>query len=110
MATSHFTVSTLRISSGVIIWAIHFFAIYSFAALICARGLAAARWLGIGGVPLAIGVATVIAAGALVIMIASALRRGTSSFIEWMSAALAALALIAVLWEGFAVAMVPACT
>jgi hypothetical protein len=60
-------------------------------------------------VPLAIGVATLIAAAALMAMIVSALGRGTSSFTEWMTAGLAALALIAVLWEGLAAVMVPTC-
>ena len=110
MAAPNFSVSTLRISSGVIIWALHFLAIYGFVALVCARELAGVRWLGIGVAPLAIGVATLIAAAALIAMIVSAMRRGASSFTEWMTAALATLGLIAVVWESLAVLMVPTCT
>ena len=109
-AAPNFTVSTLRISSGVIIWTLHFLTIYGFVALVCARELSGLRWLGIGVAPLAIGVATLIAAAALIAMIVSAMRRGASSFTEWMTAALAALGLIAVVWESLAVLMVPTCT
>ena len=109
MAESRFTRTALRMSSGIIIWAAHFLAIYGFTALACARGFATARWMGIGAVPWMIGVATLIAAAALVALIASAARAANSSFTEWMAAALGGLALIAVAWEAMAVLMVPAC-
>lgn len=109
MHLSGFTYATLRISSGVLIWAVHFTAIYGFTALACALGWSSLRWLGVGVLPWTIGAATLAAVAALTAVIASALRTGTAEFIEWMMAALAGLALVAVLFEGVAVWMVPRC-
>lgn len=109
MIASGFTATALRMSSGVLIWAAHFLAIYGFTAIACARGFASAQWLGMGVLPLTIGAATAVAASALAAIVVQAMRTGRSSFTEWMAAALAGLALIAVLWEGLAVLLVPGC-
>ena len=109
MADSRFTPTAFRISSGIIIWAAHFLAIYGFTALACARGWVTARWIGIGVAPWVIGAATLLAAVALVAVIVPAVRAAPSGFTEWMTAALGGLALIAILWEALAVLLVPIC-
>ena len=92
-------ITMLRLSSGVIIWALHFTVIYGFTALACARGFGAAA-------PWTVGAATLVAAALAVALIVT--NRSTE-FTRWMTAALAAAALVAILWEGFSVFMVPAC-
>ena len=87
------------ISSGALVWALHFGVIYGFTGLACARGFGTAA-------PWVIGAATgVAAAGAIAII----LTHLSSDFTRWMSAAVAAAALLAILWEGLPALMVPAC-
>jgi hypothetical protein len=89
----------LRMSSGVIVWALHFAVVYGFTALACARGFGATA-------PWVVGAATLVAAaGAAVIIV----RNFSREFTRWMSAAVAAAGLVAILWEGLSVLMVPAC-
>jgi hypothetical protein len=91
--------AALRISLGVILWALHFTVIYGFTALACARGFgASASWV--------VGVATVVAAAAALALIVTHL---STEFTHWMTAAVAALALVAIIWEGLPALMVPAC-
>jgi hypothetical protein len=82
--------TALRLSSGVIVWALHFAAIYGYTALACARGFGESA-------PWAVGVATALAAALAALII---LRNLDSEFTRWLSAALAAAALVAILWEG----------
>jgi hypothetical protein len=70
-------------------------AIYGVTALACARGFPAA-------VPWAIGIATALALAAVIAIIIFNAR-------EWMTAAVAALALLAIVWEAVPVLVVPAC-
>jgi hypothetical protein len=84
-------------SSGVIVWALHFTAVYGFTALACARGFGAAA-------PWAVGVATLVAALLAGVII---VRNLDSEFTRWISAALGGIALLAILWEGLPVLMVP---
>ena len=89
----------LRISLGVVVWALHFAAIYGFTALACARGFgAAAPWVALG--------ATVVAAAAAIAIIATHL---SSEFTRWMTASVAALALLAIVWEGLSPLWAPPC-
>ena len=91
----------LWITSGIVVWALHFTVIYGFAAIACARGFAAA-------VPWAVGAATTVAALlAVVIMVRSYARR--SEFVHWMAASLAALSLVAILFEAAPVLWFPNC-
>lgn len=90
----------LRMSSGAIVWAMHFAAIYGITALACARGLPAV-------VPWAIGTATVLAFAAAVAI--TALGARAAGFTGWMTAAISGLALIAMAWEAIPVFVVPAC-
>ena len=89
----------LRIASGVILWALHFGFLYGFTALACARGFPHL-------VPWAVGLATVAAALAAVAIV---LKNLASEFNRWLAAAIAAAALLAILWEGLTVFMVPMC-
>lgn len=113
MTLSHFTRTALRMFSGPLIWGVHFLAIYVFAAVACAREsfnpalVAAVPWAVLG--------MTLLAATALLAMIVPAIRVAKHSrddasvFIPWATAAFAALALIAVIWETLPVLMVPIC-
>jgi len=93
------------ISAGLLIWAADFLFLYVFAALACARGFDDAIVLGIGAVPLAVGVATTIASAVTGAVLISALRgdeQGPSSsrFLQRLALGLAVLALVAIVWNG----------
>jgi hypothetical protein len=92
----------LFMSSGVMVWALHFTAIYGITGLACARG-----WPSL--VLPSIAVATAVAALASVSIIAAGLRR-RGEFEYWMSASIAALALVGIVWEAIPVFLVPICT
>lgn len=92
----------LFMSSGVMVWALHFTAIYGIAGLACARG-----WHSL--VLPSIAIATAIAAIASVSIIAAGLRR-RDQFEYWMSSAIAGLGLVAIVWEAMPVLLLPACT
>jgi hypothetical protein len=109
VAVSYSTVAGLRMLSGALIWAVHFMAIYGFTALACARGFAAAQWLGIGVVAWAIGAATLVALVAIAAVIASTRTAPVIGFTEWITAGVAALAMVAIAWEALPAIMVPAC-
>ncbi len=91
--------AALRISLGVVLWALHFTVIYGFTALACARGFGDAA-------PWAVVFATALAAAAAIAIIVTHL---SSEFTRWMTAAVAGLALVAILWEGLPAFMVPVC-
>ena len=91
----------LFMSSGVVIWALHFGAIYGLTGLACARG-----WQEM--VPPGIGLATVVAAILAVAVVVAGWRR-RAQFESWMTAGIAALALVAILWEALPVLIVPIC-
>ena len=91
--------TALRISSGPLLWALHFAVLYGFTALACARGFA-------HSVPWVIGVATLVLGAAAAFFI---LRSSKDQFIGWLAAALAALSLLAMVWQAVPVLIVPAC-
>jgi hypothetical protein len=93
--------ATLRLSAGVIIWALHFAAVYGFTALACARG-----WH--GAVLPFILTASLLAASAVGEVIVAGLRRRTE-FEGWMSAAVGGFALVAIVYEAIPVLIVPVC-
>ncbi|MCD6680577.1 MAG: hypothetical protein LT102_07970 [Burkholderiaceae bacterium] len=79
------------LASGIVVWAAHFLVIYGFTALACARGFVPAIQPVIAG-------AGVVA----VALLASIIARGWMSrahFEHWLSAAIALLALVAVVYE-----------
>lgn len=88
-------------SGGVVVWALHFAAIYGATALACARGM-------VSLVPLIVGGATLLAVLLLVPMLVLGVRR-RHQFEGWLGGVLAAFALVAVLWEALPVLIVEAC-
>jgi hypothetical protein len=109
MTTVPFVRATTRMFGGVIIWAAHFTVIYGFTALACARGFASAAWLGSSVVQWTVGAATLLAALGTLALIVPAVRAARAGFEAWLSASVSGLALIAIVWEGMAALMVPAC-
>lgn len=109
MDSTPFTRTTLRMFSGVIVWAAHFGTIYAAAALACALGLGITRWTGISLTSIIV-TATVIALGVTLAFVAAAVRAGLAAFENWMTAAVGLLAALAIVWEGLVpVFIVPAC-
>jgi hypothetical protein len=93
--------SLLRIGAGVIVWALHFAAMYGAAAIACARGAAQALpWL-----VAATTVAGLVAAG--VVVARSYPRR--ARFEDWLAAAVAASAMLAMAWEAVAMLASESC-
>jgi Cu/Ag efflux pump CusA len=96
-----FTSAMLRMSSGVIVWAVHFAVIYGVTALACARGNARL-------VPWVIGLATLFGiAFTAAIIVRSYPRR--DDFAHWMAAAVAGIAMLAMVWEALAALVVRMC-
>jgi hypothetical protein len=93
--------TSLRIASGVIVWAAHFAVIYGATGLACARD-AAER------VPWTVAAATLVA-GAIAASIFVREWRLRASFNSWLAATIAAIALLAIVWEGITVLIVPPC-
>ena len=91
--------NAMRMSLGIAVWALHFTVIYGFTALACARGFGAAA-------PWVVGAASVVATAIAVTIILTHL---SSEFTRWMTASVAAAALVAIVWEGLSAFMVPAC-
>jgi hypothetical protein len=96
-----FAPTVLRIATGPLAWALHFGALYAATAFACARGDART-------VPWVIGIATLAAAGACAWVIVAEWRR-RDAFESWLAAALAAFALVAILWQALPVLLVPIC-
>lgn len=91
----------LWISSGAVVWAVHFTALYGFTALACARGFP-------GAVPWVAGGATLAAVLAMAFIILRGLPH-RAGFTAWMTLAVAMLALVAVLYQVIPLFIVPAC-
>lgn len=96
-----FPLTALRIGAGVIVWTLHFAAIYGVTGLACARA-----WTSIIGP--SIGAATALAATACIAIIVAGWRR-RAEFESWLSASVAALALVAIVYEAIPVLIVPLC-
>jgi hypothetical protein len=91
----------LFMSSGVMVWALHFSAIYGITGLACARG-----WAGV--VVPSVAVSTLLAVLAMVPILAVGVsRRG--QFEYWLTACIAGLALVGIVWEAVTIFLVPAC-
>jgi hypothetical protein len=90
--------TALRVSAGPLLWLAHFTLLYGFNSIACARGFE-------GAVPWAVGFATVIlgVAAALLVFLPR------KDFVNWLSAALAALSLLAILWQALPALMVSPC-
>ncbi|HEX6003154.1 MAG TPA: hypothetical protein VFZ14_04065 [Burkholderiales bacterium] len=91
----------LWIPAGIVIWGVHFAFIYGFTALACARGEPnIVPWL----VLLSSAVAATLAG---IVMVKG--FRARCAFIEWMSASVAAFALIAIAYETLTALLSPSC-
>lgn len=116
--------ATWRLFIAPLIWATHFLAIYGFTALACARKGTAdwvgANWVEVAAVPWFVGAATLIAAALLLLIIRQAsrqaIRNGRSAevpvvkgFVSWLTIGIAALSLLAVMWDALPVLLVPIC-
>ena len=119
MRARGFSGRLVEMLAGPLIWAAHFLFIYIFQALACARGFAGVSLLGTGIVPLTVGMATAVAAVATVLMLFRAMRdlgaigpateQDAERFMNWMTAAGAGLSLVAILWDGLPVLLLPSC-
>ena len=106
--------------AGFIIWAARFLAIYVFTALACAKGFAGASLADIGIVPAFIGAATLIALAANIWVILLGVSRVRSQpeardefdavpFVGYIAATVAALSIVAIVWETLPVMIIPVC-
>ena len=91
----------LWIAAGIGVWALHFAVVYAVTAIACARSAPHV-------VPWAIAGAT-IAALAVACAIAVIGYRKRADFVDWMAAGVAALAMLAIVWEAAALPFLPAC-
>jgi hypothetical protein len=115
-ATMH-SVPAWRLWIGPLVWAAHFLAIYAFTASACARYVAMGAF-GVGVVAWFIGAVTAIAAAVLGVTIALALLDGRRSgshaapagFVHWLTAAIACLVLLAIVWEALPILFMPFCS
>ena len=96
-----FTAAVARMSAGIAVWALHFMAIYGVTALACARGWPREPAVAVAWVSLA-------AVAALAWVLLHNWRR-RAAFEAWFGAATAAFALVGVVWEALAAAVVTAC-
>ncbi|BBA33992.1 uncharacterized protein sS8_2038 [Methylocaldum marinum] len=116
-AALHFVTNTLRMLSGLLIWAAHFGIVYIATALVCARGFQELKWFGVGVVAWMVAIATTLAVGGILVVLVPAWRdlyrrsswSATPAFIDWMTVAFGALALLAIVWVTLPVMLVPIC-
>ncbi|HET8726376.1 MAG TPA: hypothetical protein VFO41_02595 [Alphaproteobacteria bacterium] len=114
MTERSFNLSFASALSGFLIWAVHFLFVYIFTALACARRFADIGVFGVGIVPLAVGLATIVAAGSLAAICLVSLRPGpaktpSAHFLRRLTALVAGLSFVAVVWAGVPTLMVPVC-
>lgn len=119
MRAAPFTQSFLYLTGGLIIWAVRFLAIYPFTALACARGWSQASLAGIGMVPLVMSLSAIVAVlGCAAILLRALARMGDRSsdeiaqnarFVHVVAASVAALAILAMIWETLPVLFISTC-
>jgi hypothetical protein len=100
MSEPHFGWTVLRMFAGVLIWSAHFLLIYAFTALACTRGFESA-------IPYTVIGATVV--GLLVLALIASRAVPARTFADWMTIAVAAIAVVAMLWEALPLFWVPVC-
>ena len=120
MPAAFFTPTFLYMLAGLILWAVRFLAAYSFTAIACTRGWSDAVLAGIDAVPLGVGLLTLASALGCAAVLARAVPRlgftasdadaeENTRFVHFIAATVAALALLAVIWETLPVFLVPVC-
>lgn len=118
MTERSFPLAVAGALSGFLIWAAHLLIVYVVEALACARGFADLRLLGLGVVPLTTAVATaaaVLAVGAILLATArpgggGPDRFSAAPFLRRLTAIVAGLSLVGILWDALPVLMVAPCT
>ncbi|KQQ36053.1 hypothetical protein ASF61_07555 [Duganella sp. Leaf126] len=96
----------LTVTLPLLVWGVHFFFCYAWAAVACERG---------AGATLALAAASVLAAAVSAVLLARALRRvcargqGGAALHDWAALAIAALALVAIAWSCVPLLMVDLC-
>jgi len=117
---TNFMGRSLFMVGGLIVWAIQFGVIYAFNALACARGFSRITVLSVGIVPFAVAAATLVAALATALILFAAYRRRgpssdaegdrrTAGFMRYTTMTVAALALVAIVYNGVPAFIVPPC-
>lgn len=115
MTRHGFARTLLSTCAGPIVWALHFAWIYGFNGLVCARPGWDWQWLGVGADSLVLVVSAVVAIGAIGgwSWRVWAHRRHdalpSDAFEVWMTLGLAALSMVAVVYETAAVWLVAGC-
>jgi hypothetical protein len=120
MTAALFTPTFLYLTGGLIIWAVRFLAAYIFTALACARGWDDSAVGEVGLVAAVVSFLTLVAVtgcGAILFHAAVHLRRAPPEpaeenvrFIHVMAGSIAALALLAIIWETLPVFVIPICS
>ena len=113
----HFLRRIVVMSSGLLVWAAHFTAIYAFNTLACARAFAAVHVMGFGLVPVVVVALTLGALAATGAILVLSLRDHDASsggeeargFLRYMTVALAALSFVAIAWNGLPALLVFPC-
>lgn len=107
-----FTRYSLVLFAAPIVWAVHFLAIYGFAGVVCARPGLQGDWMGLPLLVWGVLAAGAVAIAALALAMRARLRKGAEhgpAFLRQVSAGLAWLALVAIVWESAAVLFFPGC-
>ena len=105
---------------GLLVWSVHFTVIYGFTTVACTMSFAIESVLGLGVVPLAIGAATLLAlamTGAVLITAVSGpipprsarYDDTTEHFMRYTAVVIAALSLVAIVWNALPVLIVTPC-
>jgi hypothetical protein len=114
MQVPYFTRTLLLMTSGPLIWAVHFLFIYVVTALVCARPEAASAWLETALLEWVLGIATAVAIALILWITLRGLKSGgikqNVRFVEWSALALGALSIYAIVLDVLPVLLVPACT
>jgi hypothetical protein len=103
MRAERFALATLRAAGGLLVWATHFAVLYGTTGLACARDFSAS-------VPWTIGGATLAAVVANAVLAVSGVRAVESGgILDWLTASLAGISALAVIWQAFPTLMLPIC-
>jgi hypothetical protein len=116
MTRSSFLGEIGRMLGGPLVWSVHFGAIYGFAALVCAGRIGAAGPFGFAAIPLFTLFASLVACGAIAVLILRTLRTRPAADeppVDGFMAALTLLtgggAILAVAWNTLPALIEPAC-
>lgn len=109
--------SVVGIAAGFALWAVHFTLIYAINAVACERGLEGATLLGLPWVPVLVVMATLLVLLPLALLLRSAVGtprltgggEAEPGFSHWFTAAAAAYAMLAVLFQAAPSLVLPPC-